>query len=95
MLEKDVEKHFCRRVKEEGGHAFKFVSPGKSGAPDRIVLFPGAKIYFVELKSPTGKPRTLQKKVFDELEKLGFPVRIIFDKCQTEEFLREVKGKNE
>lgn len=116
MLEKDLERQFCRRVQEEGGQAWKFVSPGKSGVPDRIVLFPGGRIFFVELKRPVkqaqrqpkkalGQPknalgqkiklsnrlRPLQKKVCTELITMGFKVFVISNKCQIEEFIREVK----
>lgn len=35
-----------------GGWAVKFSSPGLDGMPDRLVLFPGGKLGFVELKAP-------------------------------------------
>lgn len=74
MLEKDLERQVVEYVKKLGGKAYKWVSPGETGVPDRIVLLPGARIIFVELKRPGRKdgmsPR--QKKVFRILRGLGF-----------------------
>ncbi len=75
--EKRVEKIFTDAVKKMGGMAVKFVSPGLDGVPDRIVLLPGRKIAFVELKAPGKKPRPLQVKRMRQLECLGFPVFVI------------------
>ena len=52
MRENVVEKKPLRRLKKRGGLAVKFVSPGFNGVPDRLVLFPGGKMAFVELKAP-------------------------------------------
>lgn len=75
--EKRVEKIFTDAVKKMGGMAVKFVSPGLDGVPDRIVLLPGRKIAFVELKAPGKRPRPLQIKRMRQLECLGFPVYVI------------------
>lgn len=49
MRESVVEKKFVTEVKKRGGLAVKFVSPGLNGVPDRLVLFPGGRMAFVEL----------------------------------------------
>lgn len=77
MRERDVEQAFCQEVKKAGGLALKFVSPGWSGAPDRVVLFPDGKIAFVEVKAPGEVPRPLQKRRKRQLEVLGFPVFVL------------------
>lgn len=43
MLEKKVEEHLCKRVKELGGIAYKFTSPQRRSVPDRLVLLDVAK----------------------------------------------------
>ena len=60
MLEKDIETKLRNKVKALGGRAYKFVSPGNSGVPDRLVVLPGGKIGFAELKRPGKMPRKLQ-----------------------------------
>ena len=50
MLERFIEQKLVARVKREGGQCPKFVSPGSDGWPDRLVLMPGGKIAFVELR---------------------------------------------
>ncbi len=77
MKESEIEKHLRAEAKRMGGMAVKFVSPGLDGVPDRIVLLPGRKIAFVELKAPGKKPRPLQEKRMRQLECLGFPVYVI------------------
>ncbi len=62
------------KVSEQGGLALKLVSPGFAGVPDRLVLFKGPKIAFVELKAPAKKLRALQLKRRKQLEALGFQV---------------------
>ena len=77
MRENEIERRLAVSVKEMGGMAVKFVSPGLDGVPDRIILLPGRKIAFVELKAPGKKPRPLQEKRKRQLEGLGFPVYVI------------------
>ena len=74
MREKQVEQALIKAVRLSGGMAVKFVSPGWDGAPDRIVLFPGEKIAFIEVKAPGKKMRPLQMKRKQQLEDMGFQV---------------------
>ena len=60
MREKTIEQHLVKAVKNGGGIAPKLVSPGFDGMPDRLVLLPGGKIGFVEVKAPGKEPRPLQ-----------------------------------
>lgn len=77
MREQEIERHLAGAAKKMGGMTVKFVSPGLDGVPDRIVLLPGRKMAFVELKAPGKKPRPLQEKRKRQLEALGFPVYVI------------------
>ena len=93
MLEKEVEKKLRERVKKElHGRAFKFVSPGYNGVPDRIVLLPGGRIYFVETKAPGKTLRKLQERVHDEIRALGFEVWTVDTKEKVDEFIRWAGG---
>lgn len=75
--EKDIEAYLVRRVKELGGVAYKFVSPGHAGVPDRLVCLPGGLAWFVELKAPGKKPRPLQRVELRRLRALGFRADVI------------------
>lgn len=74
MREKEVEAALVKAAKKRNGVALKFVSPGLSGVPDRLVLLPDGKIGFIELKLPGKKMRLLQEKRKSQLERLGFLV---------------------
>ena len=47
MAEKDIERFLVNGVKKLGGVAYKFVSPGNAGVPDRLIVMPGGRVYFV------------------------------------------------
>ena len=74
MREKAIERKLTLMVKQHGGMAPKFVSPGFDGVPDRIVLLPYGKIAFVELKTEGETLRPLQVRRKRQLESLGFSV---------------------
>ena len=77
MREKTIEQKLVRAVHNAGGLAPKWVSPGLDGVPDRIILLPGGRMAFAELKAPGKKPRPLQEKRIGQLRRLGFPVYVI------------------
>ena len=92
MLESEIEKYLCKRVKTElKGRAFKFVSPGFSGVPDRIVLAPMGRIWFVETKAPGKKLRKLQEWVAGLINDLGFEVLRIDTKEKVDVFIEKAK----
>lgn len=77
MREKQIEQVLVKQTKSMGGLALKFISPGYDGVPDRLVLLPGGKIAFAELKAPGKRMRPLQVKRKRQLESLGFSVYCI------------------
>jgi len=77
IKENTIEKRLKKEIELIGGKALKFTSPGNSGVPDRIVLLPGGKIIFIELKAPGEKPSALQRYRAKQLRTLGFEVRCI------------------
>ena len=93
VTEKYIEQKLVKAVKELGGIAPKFVSPGLDGVPDRIVLLPMGRIAFVELKAPGKKMRPLQVKRKRQLEALGFLVYCIDGVEQIGGVLDEIKNE--
>ncbi len=82
MRESTIEAYLRDRVKELGGKAYKFVSPGNDGVPDRLVCLPGGRAFFVETKRPGEKPTKLQRNRHRELRKMGF---VVFGKVDSKQ----------
>jgi hypothetical protein len=92
MEEKRIEQKLVRMTSRLGGVALKFVSPGCAGVPDRLVLMPGGKAAFVEVKAPGRKPRPLQIRRISQLRRLGFRVFVLDGTEQIEEMLKKIGG---
>lgn len=92
MNEKTIERKLVYMVRKTGGLALKFVSPGLDGVPDRIVLYPGGRAGFVELKSPGKTMRPLQVCRKKQLESLGFKVFCIDGAEQIMEVLDAIRS---
>jgi len=90
MRECEVEKTLSLEVKKRGGIALKFISPGMSGVPDRLIMMKGERLAFVEIKAPGKKMRPLQVKRKRQFEALGFLVYCIDDKAQIGVVLDEI-----
>lgn len=74
MKESTIEARLRKMVERAGGKCLKFTCPGHTGVPDRIILMPGGRIYFAEMKAPGEKERARQEYVQKKLRKLGFKV---------------------
>ena len=77
--EKLLEKKLREGVKKLGGEAIKFFCPTFTGLPDRIILMPGGRVYFAEMKTTGEKPSPRQEVVHKWLRGLGFTVWVIDD----------------
>ena len=90
MREKQIESKLVKAVRDAGGMCPKLVSPGTDGIPDRMVLLPGCRIAFVEVKAPGKEPRQLQIYRHEQLRSLGFPVFVLDDPERISEILKGV-----
>jgi hypothetical protein len=86
VLEKEIEKHLVKLVKQSKGLSYKWIS-SVTGVPDRIVFLQN-QVYLVELKAQTGRLSPRQVVVFDDLGEQGFPVHVLRSKEDVEEFLK-------
>lgn len=75
--EKVVERKLVELVKINGGMCIKLLCDQLIGLPDRMCLFPGHKIVFVELKTTGQKPKRIQTYMHNKLRALGFRVEVI------------------
>lgn len=91
MLEKDIEKWMTEKVTDLGGMSLKFVSPGNPGVPDRIYIFPGGKVYFVELKKELGRLSNIQKWQRARFQKMGCRFYVVKGMKSAEEFIKELE----
>ena len=93
-LEKDIERKLREGVERQGGKCLKWVCPGWSGVPDRIILLPGAHIYFVETKRPKGgRLSALQRKWREWLIRLGFSCWTVWTEEELYFFLQYIERK--
>jgi hypothetical protein len=92
QLEKDIEQKLRNQIKARGGLCLKWVSPGNNGVPDRIILLPGARIYFVETKRPKGGTLSaLQKKWREWLTRLDFRCWTVWNEDDLAAFLEYIE----
>jgi hypothetical protein len=85
--EKEIEHYFVKQVKKAGGKAYKWVSPGNLGVPDRIVFFPQRVVILVELKAPGKTLSKSQIKRHEELERFSFWPHILVSKEAVNDFI--------
>lgn len=91
--ERDLEQELVRAVRKAGGEALKWTSVSACGVPDRIVILPGGRIRFVELKTDRGKLSLMQEYWQMRLSELGCSVRVIRGEEQLQEFIEEVRDE--
>lgn len=95
MQEKEIEKYLRDEIKNLGGRAYKWVSPGNDGVPDRIVILPGRAPIFVELKTETGRLTRLQSIQIDRLTQMGQQVAVLYGKSQVSAFIKHCRERGD
>ena len=77
MREKTIEQKLALAVRALEGIPVKIMTCNFNGMPDRLVLLPGGRLAFVEVKAPGKTLRPLQVRRKRQLEALGFRVYVI------------------
>lgn len=90
MKESAIEAKLVKGIREAGGLCYKFTSPGNPGVPDRIIILPGGRVVFAELKTEIGRLSSIQRWQTGELQARGAEVRVLKGLEQVQDFLREV-----
>jgi hypothetical protein len=88
--EKIIERKLVELTKQKGGLCIKLLTYQFIGLPDRMCLFPGGKVIFVELKSTGEKPKKIQINVHKMLRNLGFRVEVVDTIRGVENLISEV-----
>ena len=86
--EKALERKLCAEVKAAGGWAIKLLPGLIKGLPDRMVLLPGGKVVFVEVKTTGLKPTKMQTLIHERLRALGFKVWVVDSSEKINNFIR-------
>ena len=94
MKEREIEELLRNGIRKMGGKAYKWISPGNAGVPDRIIILPGGRIIFVELKQESGRLTQLQKAQQEQLSRLKMPVATLYGAADVYRFLEWAKGNN-
>ena len=89
MIESKIEKYLFEEIKKRGGKCIKWVSPNRKGVPDRIV-FLNKQIWFVELKSTTGKRDKLQILFEEFLLSYTDNYKVLNSKEQIDTFIKDI-----
>jgi len=90
--EAGIEGYLRDRVRGAGGLCVKLNPAGLVGIPDRLVLLPGGRVIFVEVKKPRGGVVGKAQFVWrDRLSDLGLSHRFVFTREDVDE-LMEVFG---
>jgi len=88
MLEKTIQSKIVAYCKQQGVLCKKIDSTSSVGFPDLVVVLPDGKVYFIELKTPTGKLSKLQERTINSLKRNHANVFV----CRSlEEFKRVIK----
>lgn len=83
--ETSIENRFCINIgnwaRDRGilVCTLKLNIKGRRGFPDRLVLWEGHNLLFIEFKRPGEEPRKLQKYIHEFLRDMGFEVAVYDD----------------
>lgn len=89
MLESTIERRMCQALKSRGAIPVK-MQDSVSGLPDRVVLLPGGRVVWVELKQEHGRLSEIQKKMIERLRALGHEVHVVYGMEQAMALVEEV-----
>lgn len=89
MLEREIEKKFDEKIKLKNGLSYKWVAPGNSGVPDRIVIING-KVIFVELKTINGRMSKLQERQHKKIRNIYPDIFVLYGIEEVERFINDL-----
>ena len=90
IRESAIERRLVQGVKARGGLCWKFVSPGTTGVPDRIVVTRRGDVWFVELKADDGRLSDRQAMVLRQLRDRGAPCAVLTGRGDVDRFLEMI-----
>ena len=92
VSETSVELHLKHVVEQElGGLCIKLFPFAMRFLSDRLVLLPGGRLWFIEVKQLTGRLAKGQARMHDRLRKLGFQVECLWSREQVDAWAEVMK----
>lgn len=91
--EKYIERQFADHCKKLGWLCLKYYNPITSGYPDRIIIMPGGRVAFAEIKTRGKHAAALQRIRMEELHGMGVPARVIDSMEAAEKFITDLKNE--
>ncbi len=92
VRENKIERDLVSLVFSYRGECIKLQGVGNKSKPDRLCLFPGGRVWFVELKKPGKKPDPLQLLMHAKLREMGFNVSVIWNAQQLKQFENDIQA---
>ena len=92
-LEREIEKYLGRELKAIGCLWYKWVSPGARGVPDRILILPDGRVWFVELKTERGQLMPVQVVQLERLRTWGQKVFVLKGMDEAQDFVRHLAAR--
>lgn len=93
MRETEIERLVVKTVENAGGIAYKFVSPGRDGVPDRLCVLPDGLVFFVETKAPGKKPQPAQVREHRRLRRLWYKVLVVDSLAAAARVVRDARSQ--
>ena len=81
-----IEARLVWGVRSLGGRVEKLL-PSRSGLPDRLVLLPGGRVCFIELKAADGRLAPLQRHWREKARQLGTDVAVLSSYAEVDRWL--------
>lgn len=89
VTEASIENAFVKHANKKGCKALKLILLNKKGFPDRTIICPKSRIFFIEFKRKGKKQSPSQVLVQKMLESFGFEYYVCDQKGQAEKILDE------
>jgi hypothetical protein len=88
LLESAIENELLRRVKAIGGACEKVTVLGQRGFFDRLIVLPGGRVVFCELKRPDGGRLSAHQILrIDQYRRLGAEVAVVRNSADIDRLL--------
>ena len=93
VTEREIEQYLVSQVEQAlHGKCIKMSPQGQAGWPDRLILLPGGKAAFAELKCAGGSLSQIQKERIKELRAMGFEAWILWSRDDVDFYINYRKG---